>query len=46
MGIADFWVALGLVLGAIEVVRSKGQSLVAWAVVAIAIGFLWHLVPK
>lgn len=46
MGIPDFWVILGLALAGIEQVRAKGQSLLAWAVIVIAIGFLWHLVPK
>jgi hypothetical protein len=45
MGIPDFWVAVGLILGIIEQVRAKGQDLLAWAIIVIAIGFLWHLVP-
>lgn len=46
MGIPDFWVAVGLVLAIIEQVRAKGQSLLAWAVIVVCIGFLWHLVPS
>ncbi len=31
---------VGLLLGAIDVVRSKGESLTAWAVVAVAAGLI------
>lgn len=33
-------IIVGLILAAVEVVRSSFQSLVAWGVVAIAIGLL------
>lgn len=35
--------AVALILAAIELVRSRGQSLVAWAVVALAVALLWGL---
>jgi hypothetical protein len=34
-------IIVGLVLALIEEFRAHGQSLVAWAVVAIAVALLW-----
>ncbi len=31
---------IGLILGAVDVVRSKGQSFVAWGLVAVSAGLL------
>jgi hypothetical protein len=45
MTIADALALLALILGAIDVVRSKGQALTSWAVCVLAIAVLWHLVP-
>lgn len=38
--VALFFVAL--ILAAIDLVRSRGESLTAWAVVVICIGLLWR----
>jgi hypothetical protein len=32
---------IALVLGLIEVFRARGDSLVGWGVVALAVGLLW-----
>jgi hypothetical protein len=45
----NLWFALavvGLVLGAIEVVRSRAMSLVAWAVVAVALALCLAWLPN
>jgi len=46
VNIPDVLFIVALVLGAIELVRSRGQALVAWAVVLIAAGLLYGLVVK
>ena len=40
MSIETVLFAVGLVLAAIEEFRAKGNSLLAWAVIAIAVGLL------
>lgn len=40
----DLFYVVGLVISVIEVIRSRGLNLVAWACGLIAIGLLWHVV--
>jgi hypothetical protein len=35
---------VGIILAGIELARSRGQSLLAWAVVVVCIGLLWGLI--
>jgi uncharacterized membrane protein YtjA (UPF0391 family) len=44
VGIADVLFLIGLALGVIEVIRSEGKSLIAWAVVFVCVGLLAGLV--
>lgn len=44
MGIPDVLFIVGLVLAAVEQARAKGQSLLAWAIIVVCVGLLWHLV--
>jgi len=46
VNIPDVLYIVALVLGGIELIRSKGQALIAWAVVLIAVGLLYGLVVK
>lgn len=44
MSIPTILEVVALILAAIEVVRSRAQSLLAWAVVLIALALLWGLI--
>ena len=44
MNISDVLFVFALVLGVVEVIRSKGESLLAWAIVLVCVGLLRHLV--
>ena len=44
MNVPTILEVVALVLGVIELIRSRGQSLIAWAVVALAVALLWHVV--
>ena len=41
MSIPVILFVVALVLGAIDLIRSRGQALTSWAVVLIAVGLLW-----
>ena len=41
MSIATVLFIVALILAIIEEVRARGESLVSWAVIAIAVGLLW-----
>jgi hypothetical protein len=41
MNIATILFIVALVLAAVDLVRSRGEALMSWAVVAIAVGLLW-----
>jgi hypothetical protein len=41
MSIPDILFIAALILAAIDLIRSKGQSLTSWAVVLVCIGLLW-----
>lgn len=44
MGVPEVLIIVGLILALIEEFRAKGQSLLAWAVVAVCVALLWgHL---
>lgn len=45
MSIPDVLVIVALILAVIEQVRARGQSLLTWAVLLIAIALLWEYVP-
>jgi hypothetical protein len=41
----DIFYIVGLVIAVIELIRSKGYAWLAWAVLAVTVGLLWHLLP-
>jgi hypothetical protein len=41
VSIPEILYIVALILAAIEQVRARGVSLIAWAVIAIAVGLLW-----
>jgi hypothetical protein len=43
--IPDVLAIVALILGTIDVARSKGAALTSWGVVALALALLWHLIP-
>lgn len=45
MSIPTVLFAVAFILAAIDLFRSRGQPLTGWAVVLIAIGLLWGLIP-
>lgn len=44
MTLPDVAFIIGLILAAIEEARTRAQSLLGWAVIAVCIGLLWHAI--
>ena len=43
LSVPDVLAIVALVLGAMEVIRSRAQNLVAWAVCLLALALLWSV---
>jgi hypothetical protein len=41
MGVPEILFIIAAILAIIEQFRAQGQSLIAWAVIAICVGLLW-----
>lgn len=44
MHVQDALVIVGLVISIVELARSRGTNLMAWALGIVCVGLLWHFI--